>query len=234
MAIENGTYIKLSYTGSVNGVPFDTTDAEVAKTAEMYRENAMYGAATVKVGAGHVLPGVDEDLAGKEVGKEYTLVIPAAKAFGEHKSEEMKAFDKKAFEKKPEMYERVKIEGRDGVVINKVGSRYIVDFNHPLAGQDISYVYTIESVIEDGTEKLTGMLKLLTGRDMKVSAEDKTCVTIEIPAMMSMYNQNWLMTQYMVSQEAFAIFADIENVKFIESFPRPTIKTESAEEQAAE
>ena len=146
----------------------------------------------------------------------------------------MKAFDKKAFEKKPEMYERVKIEGRDGVVINKVGSRYIVDFNHPLAGQDISYVYTIESVIEDGTEKLTGMLKLLTGRDMKVSAEDKTCVTIEIPAMMSMYNQNWLMTQYMVSQEAFAIFADIENVKFIESFPRPTIKTESAEEQAAE
>ena len=234
MAIENGTYIKLSYTGSVNGVPFDTTDAEVAKTAEIYRENAMYGPATVKVGAGHVLPGVDEDLAGKEVGKEYTLVIPAAKAFGEHKSEEMKAFDKKAFEKKPEMYERVKIEGRDGVVINKVGSRYIVDFNHPLAGQDISYVYTIESVIEDGTEKLTGMLKLLTGRDMKVSAEDKTCVTIEIPAMMSMYNQNWLMTQYMVSQEAFAIFADIENVKFIESFPRPTIKTESAEEQAAE
>ena len=234
MAIENGTYIKLSYTGSVNGVPFDTTDAEVAKTAEIYRENAMYGPATVKVGAGHVLPGVDEDLAGKEVGKEYTLVIPAAKAFGEHKPEEMKAFDKKAFEKKPEMYERVKIEGRDGVVINKVGSRYIVDFNHPLAGQDISYVYTIESVIEDGTEKLTGMLKLLTGRDMKVSAEDKTCVTIEIPAMMSMYNQNWLMTQYMVSQEAFAIFADIENVKFIESFPRPTIKTESAEEQAAE
>ena len=36
MAIENGTYIKLSYTGSVNGVPFDTTDAEVAKTAEIY------------------------------------------------------------------------------------------------------------------------------------------------------------------------------------------------------
>ncbi|HJJ30165.1 MAG TPA: FKBP-type peptidyl-prolyl cis-trans isomerase [Methanocorpusculum sp.] len=234
MAIENGTYIKLSYTGSVNGVPFDTTDAEVAKTAEIYRENAMYGPATVKVGAGHVLPGVDEDLAGKEVGKEYTLVIPAAKAFGEHKSEEMKAFDKKAFDKKPEMYERVKIEGRDGVVINKVGSRYIVDFNHPLAGQDISYVYTIESVVEDGIEKLTGMIKLLTGRDMKVTAEDKTFISIEVPAMMSMYNQNWLMTQYMVSQEAFAIFADIENVKFIESFPRPTIKTESAEEQAAE
>lgn len=238
MAIENGTYIKLSYTGSVNGVPFDTTDAEVAKTAGIFRENAMYGPSTVKVGAGHLLPGVDEDLAGKEIGKEYTLVVPAEKAFGEHKKEELKAIDKKAFEKKPELFERVKIEGRDGVVVNKVGSRYIVDFNHPLAGQDVAYVYTIEGVVEDGTEQLAGMIKLLTGRDMKVSAEDKTFVSIEIPAMMAMYNQNWLMTQYMVSQEAFLIFPEIENVKFIESFPRPNYKAEEesapAEEQAAE
>ena len=33
MAIENGNYVKLSYTGSVNGAPFDTTDAEEAKKA---------------------------------------------------------------------------------------------------------------------------------------------------------------------------------------------------------
>ncbi|ABN07318.1 peptidylprolyl isomerase, FKBP-type [Methanocorpusculum labreanum Z] len=238
MAIENGTYIKLSYTGSVNGVPFDTTDAEVAKTAGIFREKALYGPAVVKVGAGHVLPGVDEDLAGKEIGTEYTLVLPAAKAFGEHKTEEMKAFDKKTFEKKPEVFERVTIEGREGVVVNKVGNRYIVDFNHPLAGQEVSYVYTIEGVVEDGAEKLAGIIKLLTGRDMKVDAEDKTFVSIEIPAMMAMYNQNWLMTQYMVSQEAFAIFPEIENVKFVESFPRPNYKTEEesapAEEQAAE
>ena len=97
MAIENGTYIKLSYTGSVNGVPFDTTDAEVAKTAGIFRENAMYGPSVVKVGAGHLLSGVDEDLAGKEIGKEYTLVVPAEKAFGEHKSEEMKAVRQESF-----------------------------------------------------------------------------------------------------------------------------------------
>lgn len=238
MAIENGTYIKLSYTGSVNGVPFDTTDAEAAKTAGIFREKAIYGPSIVKVGAGHLLPGVDADLAGKEIGKEYTLVVPAEKAFGEHKKEELKAIDKKAFEKKPELFERVTIEGRDGVVVNKVGSRYIVDFNHPLAGQDVAYVYTIEGVVEDDTEKLAGMIRLLTGREMKVSAEDKTFVSIEVPAMMSMYNQNWLMTQYMVSQEAFAIFPEIENVKFVESFPRPNYKTEEetapAEEQAAE
>ena len=228
MAIENGTYIKLSYTGSVNGSAFDTTDIDVAKTAKIFRENAIYGPSIVKVGAGHLLPGLDDDLAGKEVGTEYTIVLPAEKAFGEHKTEDVKAVDKKAFEKKPELFERVSIEGRDGVVVNKIGSRFLVDFNHPLAGQEVTYVYTIESIVEDGTEKLTGIIKLITGRDMVVDASDKTFVSIEIPAMMAMYNKNWFMTQYMISQEAFADFPEIQNVKFVESFPRPNVKTEEA------
>ena len=36
MAIENGTYIKLNYTGTINGVAFDTTDAEAAKNANIF------------------------------------------------------------------------------------------------------------------------------------------------------------------------------------------------------
>ena len=94
MAIENGNYVKLSYTGSVNGAPFDTTDAEEAKKAGIFRENALYGPVVVKVGAGHVLPGVDEDLAGKEIGQEDTVVVPPEKAVGEHKKDELKAVDK--------------------------------------------------------------------------------------------------------------------------------------------
>jgi FKBP-type peptidyl-prolyl cis-trans isomerase 2 len=234
MAIENGTYIKLSYTGSVNGVAFDTTDAEVAKNAKIFRENAIYGPSVVKVGAGHLLAGLDEELTGKEIGQEYTIVIPPEKAFGEHKNEEMKAIDKKSFQKKPELYERVTIEGREGVVINKIGSRFIVDFNHPLAGQEVTYVYTIDGIVEDDAEKLTGITRLLTGHEMKVDASEESFVSIEVPAMMAMYNQNWLMTQYMISQEAFAIFPKIENVKFVESFPRPNVKTEEPVEAAEE
>ena len=37
MAVENGTYIKLNYTGTINGVAFDTTDAEAAKNANIFR-----------------------------------------------------------------------------------------------------------------------------------------------------------------------------------------------------
>ncbi len=230
MAIENGNYIKLSYTGSVNGSAFDTTDAEAAKTAGIFRENAMYGPAVVKVGAGHVLPGVDEDLAGKEVGKEYTVVVPAVKAFGEHKKDELKAVDKKALPEKVAMFDRVTVEGREGVVVNKIGNRYLVDFNHPLAGQDLTYVYTIESVVEDPIEKLSGTIRLFTGREMKVSNAHKEFVSVAVPPMMAMYNQNWMMTEYMITQEAFALFPEIESVKFVETFPRPNLKAEEKAE----
>ncbi|HJJ48489.1 MAG TPA: FKBP-type peptidyl-prolyl cis-trans isomerase [Methanocorpusculum sp.] len=231
MAIEKGTYIKLNYTGAVNGVAFDTTDAETAKKANIFREQTVYGPAIVKVGAGHVLPGVDDELAGKEIGKEYKITLPAEKAFGPHKKEEVKAIDKKAFQHKPELFEEVTIEGRKGLVANKIGNRYIVDFNHPLAGQTVEYTFTIEGVVEDGCEKLAGTIKLFTGREMKVAAT-KTAVTIEVPAMFAMYNQNWFMTQYMINQEAFEIFPEAKAVKFCESFPRPKAKEEA--EAAAE
>lgn len=235
MAIEKGTYIKISYTGSVNGVPFDTTDAEEAKKAGIFSENAIYGPAIVRVGAGHILKGVDEDLEGKEVGTEYTLVVPAERAFGEHKNEDVKAVDKKAFNDKPELFSRVTVEGREGTVVNKIGNRYLVDFNHPLAGQDVTYVYKIEGIAEDGAEKLGGIIRLLTGREMKIGTKHEGFVSVEVPAMIAMYNQNWFMTQYMITQEAFGIFPDIKDVKFVETFPRPNYKKdEEVEEPAAE
>ena len=232
MVIEKGTYIKLSYTGSVNGVPFDTTDEKAAKKGNIFREGFSYAPVVVKVGAGHVLAGVDEDLEGKETGKEYKLLIPAAKAFGEHKKEEVKAFDKRAFDHKPELFERLAVEGREGTVVNKIGSRYIVDFNHPLAGQDVEYVYTIESIVTDPVECLAGTIKLITGRDMAVSAAADS-VSVEVPAMMAMYNQNWFMTQYMIMQDALALFPKAESVKFVESFPRPKAEKDEEEKKPA-
>jgi FKBP-type peptidyl-prolyl cis-trans isomerase 2 len=226
MAIENGNYIKLSYIGSANGTLFDTTDAEEAKKAGIFQKNAMYGPIVVKIGAGHVLPGVDEDLAGKEVGQEYTIVVPAVKAFGEHKKDELRAVDKKTLPQKVSMLDRVTVEGREGVVMNKVGNRYLVDFNHPLAGQDVTYVYKIEEVVEDPIEKLAGMIRLITRREMKVSNAHTNFISIDVPPMMAMYNQNWMMTEYMITQEAFNLFPEIESVKFVETFSRSKLETD--------
>jgi len=231
MVIENGNYIKLTYTGSVNGVPFDTTDAEAAKKGHIFREGFNYAPAVVKVGSGHVLAGVDEDLVGKEVGKEYKVTIPAEKAFGERNKDDVKAIDKKAFQNKPEVYERVTVEGREGMVVNRIGNRYLVDFNHPLAGQAVDYTYKIEAVVTDPVECLAGTIKLITGREMKVNNAHENFVSIEVPAMIAMYNQNWFMTQYMIMQDALELFPKAESVKFVENFPRPKKEGDVAEKK---
>jgi len=220
MAVENGTYIKVTYTGSINGVPFDTTDEEAAKKGNIFREGFKYTPAIVKVGAGRLLKGLDEELVGKEIGKEYTVSLPPEKAFGEHKKEEVEAIDKKELDHKPELYERIVVNGREGLVANKVGNRYVIDFNHPLAGQTVDYTYKIEGIVEDPKEAFEGTIKLITGNEMNVKTTQKD-VTVTIPTMIAMYNRNWFMTQYLLTQEAFELFPEIENVKFVESFPRP-------------
>ncbi len=50
MAIKEGDFIKLSYTGKVNGNVFDTTFEEEAKTAGIHSPNAIYGPVTICVG----------------------------------------------------------------------------------------------------------------------------------------------------------------------------------------
>ena len=62
MAIKEGDFLKLSYTGSVNGNVFDTTFEEEAKTANIHSPNAIYGPVTICVGQKHVILGLDEEL----------------------------------------------------------------------------------------------------------------------------------------------------------------------------
>jgi len=70
MAIQNGDFIRLRYTGKVDGAVFDTTDEEVAREAGIHNPEALYGPVTIRVGSQHVIPGLDEALEGRDVGDE--------------------------------------------------------------------------------------------------------------------------------------------------------------------
>ncbi|HUW85285.1 MAG TPA: hypothetical protein VMV55_00250 [Methanoregula sp.] len=73
MAIKEGDFIKLSYSGSVGENIFDTTDAAEAKAADIHSPNALYGPVTIWVGQKHVILGLDEEIAGKNVGDKVPL-----------------------------------------------------------------------------------------------------------------------------------------------------------------
>ena len=42
----------------------------------------------------------------------------------------------------------------EGTVVDVIGSKVIVDFNAPLAGQTLSYHYTIEETVTEPLEQL--------------------------------------------------------------------------------
>jgi FKBP-type peptidyl-prolyl cis-trans isomerase SlyD len=58
---------------------------------------------------------------------------------------------------------QLNIDGVVGTVKIASGGRTLVDFNHPLAGKELSYKIKINKKITDDKEKLKGYLKLSLG-----------------------------------------------------------------------
>jgi len=158
--LEAGDFVELSYTARTveSDQLVDTTDEEVAKEEGVYEEDRSFGPRTIVIGEGHVFSTVDDELIGKAVGDAGTVTVPAEDAFGEADPDEVRTV---SVEKIPEddRYPgaHVTVEGEHGHVETVVGGRARVDFNHPLAGQDIEYDYEIVGEVEDRVKQAKGL-----------------------------------------------------------------------------
>ena len=84
-AVQKGDIIKIAYAGFLvdSGELFDTNIKEVAEAHNKYSEEVKYEPITIVVGERHVIPGLDDALIGKEIGKEYVITVEPKKGFGE-------------------------------------------------------------------------------------------------------------------------------------------------------
>ncbi len=218
MVVQKGDFIKLSYTGKLeNGTVFDTTDANVAKEFGVYNEQASYGPETVVVGKGFVVSGLDEDLIGKEVGYHGTLTVPPEKGFGLRRIDQIETIPVKKFKEPIRPGVRVNVGGRTGTVENIAGGRARVNFNSPLAGETLTYDYTIESLIENHDEKVAAILKMFTGKEMEHTIADGK-VTVEVPKDFA-YNQRWLLAKGAIASELMEL-EGINEVIFQETYKK--------------
>ena len=181
MAITEGDYIRLEYTGSVDDVVFDTTSAEAAKEAGIENPSATYGPILVRVGSGHVIPGLDDALVGREAGEEGEIEVPPEKGFGEYDRELVQGVPLKQFGEKIQVGSRVKNENREGVVRDIIGSRAIVDYNNESAGKNLHYTFRIVDVVEDEIERAKGLIRLYSGREMSAKVRSGV-LTLDLPA----------------------------------------------------
>ena len=134
MKVENGNSLKVHYIGTLNdGTEFDNS----YKRGEPIE---------FQVGSGQLIKGFDDGVLGMSQGEKKTINIPAAEAYGEYDDQALQMIGR---ENLPEDFEFVlgaQVVGQNQMgmplkaVIKDVQEGGItLDFNHPLAGQDLNF-----------------------------------------------------------------------------------------------
>lgn len=160
--IQNKDFIELNYTGrSSDGNIFDTTEEKVAKSVKNYNPKGDYTPILICVGEKQVLPGLDNQLVGKEVGKTYKINLQPELAFGKKQMKHVKLVPLSEFKEhklKPFPGLQVDFDGQMGTVMRISGGRVMVNFNHPLAGKEVIYEIKISRRITDPAEQIIAYL----------------------------------------------------------------------------
>lgn len=106
------------------------------------------------LGAGQVIPGFEAAVADLGVGDKTTVTIPAAEAYGERSEEAVQSVPKEFFGGgEPEVGWAVELAAGDGrklaATVADVSSETVtLDFNHPLAGEDLTFDIELIEVLE--------------------------------------------------------------------------------------
>ena len=139
--VKHGDKIKVHYHGKLNnGDTFDSSEG---------REPLEF-----TVGEGQVIKGFDEGVKGMKVGDKKTIEIPVADAYGEKNKEMLIEFPMKQFppDMKPEKGMQLMMNNGSGqsfpVVVAEVkDDSVILDANHPLAGQDLTFDLELVEIV---------------------------------------------------------------------------------------
>jgi len=107
------------------------------------------------LGAGHTLSGVEQAVVGMQVGEKKTVLIPAKQAYGMHRPELVLTMPLQNLPDhiQPEIGQQLQIQ-REGelaigvIVIGVTDIHVLLDANHPLAGQDLTFDISLVAVVE--------------------------------------------------------------------------------------
>jgi len=188
--VKNHDFIELDYTGKlVDGTVFDTTLESVAKENGIEAPNFKYSPLVICVGEKQLLPGLDEALNGKEIGKDFTVTLLPEKAFGKRDVKNVKIVPMSTFKEhklNPQPGLEVDVDGQRGIVRSIAGGRIIVNFNHPLAGKEVVYQVKVNRIIIDKAEQIKFFLNStmrMPIEQIKVDVKENKA-TVELPMVL--------------------------------------------------
>lgn len=125
-------------------------------------------------------------------------------------------------------------KGQRGVITNVVQGKVIVDYNHPLAGQNVDYNIEIVDKIEEFKEKIEyfmmskGIPKESVSEFKMNHIADKKTLEITVPKMFLFQNLTYLKFGLAMDLQAH-MGNEIETVKFIDIYEKIPIPAAPAE-----
>jgi FKBP-type peptidyl-prolyl cis-trans isomerase SlyD len=112
-------------------------------------------------GKGHIIPGLENALAGMKKGESADIKVEAVEAYGTVNPEAMQTLPREQFEG-VDLKEGMTLygQGEDGqtvqVTVKSFDDKEVkVDFNHPLAGKDLMFSVTVLDVREATADEVT-------------------------------------------------------------------------------
>ena len=171
-------FVEIEYTARIkeDNTIFDTTDEKIAKKNELYDKDADYSPVVICIGENQILKGLEDQIVGKDIGKEYEFEVSSENAFGKKDAKLIQLVGTNKFRQQniqPVPGLRLNIDGVLATVKTVSGGRCLVDFNHPLAGKDLIYQVKINKVVDDDKEKLKSLIKtILHIKDTEVEVND--------------------------------------------------------------
>jgi len=212
----------------------ETTHAEVAKGADKYDEKKAYVPVPVVVGHERLPKGLDEALAGADVGGTKEVVIPPAKGAGERDPKLVRLYPLREFHKKdidPVPGLDVHMDGRHGTVMAVTAGRVRVDFNNPLAGRTLRYKVTVARRAETPEERIRGVLEMDygLGEQFKVFVKEGGEADVFLPDVCKT-DERWFVAKFRVVAD-LREFAGIPKIRFVAEYEKKEEK--KPEEPAA-
>ncbi len=252
--VEEGDFILVKLTGRTQkGIIFRVSSEEDAKKAGTYdekkAEKGFYTPEFVIVGKpGFLNEGLTEIIKEMNYFEKKSVRIPTSKAYGKRDPQKIERmgiakFRKVSEGKNPELgREFLNKKGQRGVITNVVQGRVIIDYNHPLAGQNLDYNLEIIDKIEDFNAKIEYFMinkgipnENISEFKVNYIKDDKT-LEIIIPKMLLFQNLTYVKFGLAMDLQTH-MAEEIEDVKFIEVYekiPIPTTPSESIMQKVEE
>lgn len=136
---KTGDTVKVHYTGTLgDGEVFDSSRG--GEPLEF------------TLGSGDVIPGFDQAVAGMEVGQEKTITIESDDAYGPHREELLLTVPRDQFpaDVEPEPGQQFQVSQGDTpflvTLVEVSDDKVVLDANHPLAGQDLTFALELVDI----------------------------------------------------------------------------------------